>query len=48
MPSTFSIYNLKGLIDIPSRKKCHNMIPGKDLHFWVSKPADKMPPLLTL
>jgi uncharacterized protein (DUF362 family) len=45
---SLGIKNLKGLIDIPSRKKCHNMTPGKDLHFWVSKLADKMPPMLTL
>ncbi len=45
---SLGIKNLKGLIDIPSRKKCHNMTPGKDLHFWVSKLADKMPPMFTL
>jgi uncharacterized protein (DUF362 family) len=45
---SLGIKNLKGLIDIPSRKKCHNMNPGKDLHFWVSKLADKMPPIFTL
>jgi uncharacterized protein (DUF362 family) len=45
---SLGIKNLKGLIDIPSRKKCHNMTPGKDLHFWVSRLADKMPPMLIL
>jgi len=45
---SLGIKNLKGLIDIASRKKCHNMTPGKDLHFWVSKLADKMPPIFTL
>jgi len=45
---SLGIKNLKGLIDIASRKKCHNMNPGKDLHFWVSKLADKMPPIFTL
>jgi uncharacterized protein (DUF362 family) len=45
---SLGIKNLKGLIDIPSRKKCHNMTPGKDLHFWVSKLADQMPPIFTL
>ncbi|MBT8369492.1 MAG: DUF362 domain-containing protein [Deltaproteobacteria bacterium] len=45
---SLGIKNLKGLIDIPSRKRCHNMTPGKDLHFWVSKLADKMPPMFTL
>ena len=45
---SLGIKNLKGLIDIPSRKRCHNMTPGKDLHFWVSKLADRMPPIFTL
>ena len=45
---SLGIKNLKGLIDIPSRKKCHNMTPGKDLHYWVSKLADQMPPIFTL
>jgi hypothetical protein len=36
------------MIDIPSRKKCHNTHPQKDLHFWVSRLADKMPPIFTL
>ena len=30
---SLGIKNLKGLIDSTSRKKCHNMNPGKDLHF---------------
>jgi len=45
---SLGIKNLKGMIDIPSRKKCHNMHPEKDLHFWVSKLADPMPPILTV
>ena len=45
---SLGIKNLKGMIDIPSRKKCHNTYPQKDLHFWVSKLADKMPPMFTL
>ena len=40
--------NVKGMIDIPSRKKCHNTHPGKDLHFWVARLADCMPPMFTL
>ena len=40
--------NLKGTIDIASRKKCHNADREKDLHFYVSKIADPMPPGLTL
>lgn len=45
---SLGIKNLKGLIDIASRKRCHTMTPGKDLHFWVAKLADIMPPMLTL
>jgi uncharacterized protein (DUF362 family) len=45
---SLGIKNLKGMIDIPSRKHCHNMTPGRDLHFWVAKLADKMPRMFTL
>ena len=45
---SLGIKNLKGMIDIPSRKRCHSMTPGKDLHFWVAKLADRMPPMFTL
>lgn len=45
---SLGIKNLKGMIDIPSRKKCHNTHPEKDLHFWVSRLADQMPPMFTL
>ncbi len=45
---SLGIKNLKGMIDIPSRKKCHNTDPVKDLHFIIAKLADKMPPMLTL
>ncbi|UCE54655.1 MAG: DUF362 domain-containing protein [Desulfobacterales bacterium] len=45
---SLGIKNLKGMIDIPSRKRCHNMNPGKDLHFWIAKLVDKMPPMFTL
>jgi len=45
---SLGIKNLKGTIDIASRKKCHSADPQKDLHFWVSHLADKMPPMLTV
>ena len=45
---SLGIKNLKGMIDIPSRKRCHTMTPGKDLHFWVARLADRMPPMFTL
>jgi len=43
---SLGIKNLKGMIDIPSRKKCHNTDPKKDLHFMVARLADRMPPCL--
>jgi uncharacterized protein (DUF362 family) len=45
---SLGIKNLKGTIDIRSRKKCHNAIPGKDLHHMVSKLSRPMPPMFTL
>lgn len=45
---SLGIKNLKGMLDIPSRKKCHNTDPVKNLHFMVAKLADKMPPMFTL
>jgi len=45
---SLGIKNLKGLIDIPSRKKCHSMEPGRDLHFHVARLADRLPPMFTL
>jgi uncharacterized protein (DUF362 family) len=45
---SLGIKNLKGLIDIPSRKRCHSMTPGRDLHAWVARLADQMPPMFTL
>jgi len=45
---SLGIKNLKGLIDIPSRKKCHGSHPVYDLHFMVSRLADVMPPMFTL
>ena len=40
--------NLKGTIEVASRKKCHGPDPEKNLHFHVSKLADPMPPMLTI
>jgi len=45
---TLGIKNLKGMIDIESRKRCHNANPVKDLNYWVAKLADPMPPVFTL
>jgi uncharacterized protein (DUF362 family) len=46
--ASMGIKNLKGMIDINSRKKCHNADPEKDLNYWVAKLADPMPPMLTI
>ncbi len=45
---SLGIKNLKGTIDIPSRKKCHSTRPGRDLHAMVSRLAERMPPMFTL
>ena len=45
---SLGIKNLKGTIDIQSRKKCHNADPVKDLNYWVARIADRMPPVFTL
>jgi uncharacterized protein (DUF362 family) len=45
---SLGIKNLKGTIDIPSRKKCHTPKPGLDLHRMVSKLFLPMPPMFTL
>ena len=45
---SLGIKNLKGTIDVNSRKKCHNADPEHGLHFHVSKLAEAMPPILTV
>ena len=45
---SLGIKNIKGTIDINSRKKCHNCDERTDLNFMVSMLADKIPPGLTL
>jgi uncharacterized protein (DUF362 family) len=45
---SLGIKNLKGLIDIPSRKKCHAADPTRDLNFMIARLADKMPPNFTI
>ncbi|MFW6052428.1 MAG: DUF362 domain-containing protein [Desulfosalsimonas sp.] len=45
---SLGIKNLKGVIDIASRKKCHSADPVRDLHYHIARLADKMPPMLTL
>lgn len=45
---TLGIKNLKGVIDIASRKKCHSADEVKDLNFMIARLANKLPPSLTL
>jgi uncharacterized protein (DUF362 family) len=45
---SLAIKNLKGVIDIGSRKKCHNADPGRDLNFMVAKLPEKLPPIFAL
>lgn len=45
---SLGVKNLKGMIDINSRKKCHNADPEKNLNYWVAKLADPMPPMVTI
>ena len=45
---SLGIKNLKGLIDVPSRKKCHSPHPQKDLNYMVARLANKIPPSFTL
>ena len=45
---SLGIKNLKGTISIPSRKRCHSADANRDLHTWVARLADPMPPMFTL
>ena len=45
---SLGIKNLKGCIDIASRKRCHSADPEKNLHFMISRLADHMPPMLVV
>lgn len=45
---SLGIKNLKGLIDVASRKKCHSPDTVKDLNYMVARLANKLPPSFTL
>ena len=45
---SLGIKNLKGVIDMASRKRCHHADAEKNLHYWVSFMADPMPPMFTM
>jgi uncharacterized protein (DUF362 family) len=45
---SLGIKNLKGLIDVPSRKRCHSPHPKKDLNYMIARLANKVPLSFTL
>jgi uncharacterized protein (DUF362 family) len=45
---SLGIKNLKGLIDMNSRKRCHSADPARDLHFWVARLAEPLPPVFAI
>jgi uncharacterized protein (DUF362 family) len=45
---SLGIKNLKGTIDLDSRKKCHSPDPEKDLNYMIARLANKMPPIFVL
>jgi uncharacterized protein (DUF362 family) len=45
---SLGIKNLKGLIDLNSRKRCHSPHPIKNLDYMVARLANKLPPSFTL
>jgi uncharacterized protein (DUF362 family) len=45
---SLGLKNLKGFLDMATRKKFHSADPGKDLHFNVARLASKIKPALTI
>ena len=45
---SLGIKNLKGVLNIPSRKKCHSADPGKDLNYLIARLPEKIPPVFAL
>lgn len=45
---SLGIKNIKGTIDIPSRKKCHSADSERDLHFMIARYLKVLPPCLTV
>ncbi|OPL09971.1 MAG: hypothetical protein AVO34_04640 [Firmicutes bacterium ML8_F2] len=45
---SLGLKNLKGTIDIVSRKKCHSPDRRKNLHYHIARLADPLPPILTV
>jgi uncharacterized protein (DUF362 family) len=45
---SLGIKNLKGMIDVNSRKKCHSADPVRNLHYMIARLANRLPPSFTL
>lgn len=45
---SLGLKNLKGVIDLASRKQCHNADYEKDLHYHIPRLLDPLPPALNL
>jgi uncharacterized protein (DUF362 family) len=45
---SLGIKNLKGLIDVNSRKRCHSPHPKKNLNYMIARLANRIPPSFTL
>ena len=45
---SLALKNLKGLIDINSRKKCHTADTERDLEFFISRLSNKLPPTVAI
>ena len=45
---SLGIKNLKGLIDVNSRKKCHSKDSVKDLNYTIARLPEPLPPVFTL
>ncbi len=45
---SLGVKNLKGVIDIESRRKCHSVDPERNLHYMIARLANKLPSSFTL
>ncbi len=45
---SLGLKNIKGLLDIESRKKCHSTDPEMNLHHYISKLFNQVPPSFTI
>jgi len=45
---SLGLKNLKGVIDVESRRRCHNADPVKNLNFYIARLGDNLPPMFTL